>query len=288
MRVLLLILLFALNSCAKKKPAKHTDSLFEPQQSVGAVGKKLREASGLVASKSNPGYLWTLNDGGNPSNIYLLNGKAEIAMTVVLKNIVNRDWEEIFIGPGPKADVNYIYVAEIGDNNAIYEYKLLYRLEEPTLSKESLEVDQIDTLVFNLPGGPRDTETMMVDPLTQHFYIISKREQSVRFYQIDFPFASDTLSVKEITTLPFDRIVAANISSDGNEILMKNYKHIYYWKRLGNESVVEALKRAPLLLNYSPEPQGESIAWNLDGSGFYTLSESENGSGGTLYFYKRK
>jgi hypothetical protein len=76
MRILLLIILFALHACAKKKPTQLNDSLFEPQQSVGTVGKKLREASGLVASKSNPGYLWTLNDGGNPSNINILNGKA--------------------------------------------------------------------------------------------------------------------------------------------------------------------------------------------------------------------
>jgi len=288
MRILITLLFLAFLSCSKNESKKDNDALFESQRSVGVVAKKLREASGLVASKSNPGYLWTLNDGGNASAIYLMNDKAEVVMTCNLKNIINRDWEDILIGPGPKQDMSYIYVAEIGDNEAIYPFKMLYRFEEPVLTNKKIEIEKIDTLVIDFPGGPRDTEAMMVDPATQDFYIISKREHSVRLYEIDFPFESDTVKVEEIGTLPFNNIVAANISSDGKEILLKNYREIYYWKRLDHESIAEALKRNPIQLDYNPEPQGESIAWNLDGSGFYTLSESETGPGGTLYFYKRK
>jgi len=289
MRILLILILPVLFSCAKKESKKDNDSLFESQQSVGVVTKKLREASGLAASKVNPGYLWTLNDGGNPSNIYLLNTKAEVVTTVELENVINRDWEDIIIGPGPKQDVNYIYVAEIGDNNAVYPTKMLYRFEEPILTDKKIVLDQIDTLLVQLPGGPRDTEAMMIDPVTKNFYIVSKREESVRLYEIKFPFVNDSLQVEEIATLPLNRIVAASISPDGTEILMKNYGDIYYWQRLNNESIAEAVKRKPIRLDYHPEPQGEAITWNLDATGFYTLSESENGSaGGTLYYYKRK
>jgi hypothetical protein len=267
---------------------KKKGSLFESQKSMGEVTKKLREASGLVASISNPGYLWTHNDGKNSSEIFLIDEKADVVMTCKLKNIINRDWEDITMGPGPEEGVNYLYVADIGDNEAIYPYKILYRIKEPVLSEKKIEVEKVDTLVFQLPGGARDAETIMVDPLTSYFYIISKREHSVRLYEIKFPFKSDTLQAEKVATLAFNNIVAADISVDGSEVLIKNYRDIYYWKRSDKESMIDLLQREPIKINYKAEPQGEAIAWKRDGAGFYTLSESAKGSGGTLYFYGRK
>jgi hypothetical protein len=282
--IVLPFLLLILVSCSKKEK----DSLFEPQKSVGTAGKKLREASGLVASISNPGYYWTINDGKNPADIFLLDENATVVMTCKLKNIFNRDWEDIAIGPGPEEGINYLYVADIGDNEARYPYKILYRIQEPEFSNKKIEIGKIDTLVFSLPDGPRDTEAIMVDPITNYFYVISKREHSVRLYEIKSPFLSDTLQVEEVAQLPFNNIVAANVSADGSEVLMKNYREIYYWKRMDNESMLSLLKREPIRLNYTPEPQGEAIAWKRDGSGFFTLSESTGDRGSSLFFYKRK
>jgi DNA-binding beta-propeller fold protein YncE len=283
-RTLIFYCLLILVSCAKKEK----NSLFESQQSVGSAGKKLHEASGLIASISNPGYLWTLNDGKNPSEIYLIDEQAEVVMTCKLKNIVNRDWEDITIGSGPEEGVNYLYVADIGDNDARYPFKILYRLKEPVLADKKIEVEQIDTLVFELPGGPRDSETILADPITNGIYIISKREHSVKLYEINFTIDNDTLQAQEVGELPFNNIVSADISQDGSEVLLKNYRDIYYWRRIENESLSNLLQRKPIKLDYKPEPQGEAIAWKLDGSGFYTLSESVGGAESNLYFYKRK
>ena len=113
-------------------------------------------------------------------------------MTCKLKNAVNRDWEDITIGPGPEEGVNYLYVADIGDNDAVYPYKIVYRIKEPELSEKKIEIEDIDKLVFKLPDGTRDSEAIMVDPITHYFYIISKREKSVRLYEIKFPLPSAT------------------------------------------------------------------------------------------------
>ncbi|QLH32936.1 MAG: hypothetical protein HWD62_11375 [Cyclobacteriaceae bacterium] len=69
--------------------------------------------------------------------------------------------------------------------------------------------------------------------------------------------------------------------------MLKNYDHVYYWKRKGSESIADLLKQTPSELAYKPEKQGESIAWSRDGSGYYTLSESSKRSA-QLLFYKRK
>jgi hypothetical protein len=50
----------------------------------------------------------------------------------------------------------------------------------------------------------------------------------------------------------------------------------------------EALRKKPDILHYTEEPQGESLAFNLDGSGFYTLSEQIVGEETYLYFYGRR
>jgi len=274
-----------LTACA---PGKEKTNLFTEGKPLGTVSKKLEEASGLIASVNNPGYLWSQNDSGNAAEIYLLNDKAEIVMTCVLDGIKNRDWEDITIGPGPEEGKNYLYVAEIGDNEARYPYKVLYRLEEPLLSEEKVTINKVDTIAIQLSDRVRDTETIMVDPLTKNFYILSKREEPIRLYEIAYPFAADTVTAVELTTLPFKNIVAACISPDGTEVLLKDYGHIYYWKRNNGESISALLQTPATNLPYRPEPQGESIAWKLDGTGFYTLSETAKKVDGELFFYQRQ
>lgn len=271
-------------SCSKKEK----NSLFESRQKLGAVSNKLSEASGLVASITNPGCLWTHNDGRNSSEVFLIDEHAKLVMRCKLKGIVNRDWEDITIGSGPEKGVNYLYVADIGDNEAVYSYKILYRIREPEFTAEKIEIEKIDKLIIELPDQPRDSEAIMVDPLTNYFYIISKREDSVRLYEIKPSGKIDTLQVEIAGKLPFTNVVAANISLDGSEVLVKTYRDIYYWKREVNESIPSLLQRKPVRLNYNSETQGEAMAWKYDGSGFYTLSESPLKIGGDLFFYKRK
>ncbi|MBP9926937.1 MAG: hypothetical protein KBF45_13230 [Cyclobacteriaceae bacterium] len=268
---------------------KPESNLFSDGKELGTVSKKLKEASGLVASRTNPNYFWTLNDSGNPAEVYLINDHAEIVMTCLLANIKNRDWEDITVGAGPEPGKNYLYVGDIGDNDARYPYKIIYRFVEPLLSGDKLTITEFETFAFQLSDGVRDTEAVMTDPITNDFFIFSKREDSIRLYQLPYPWlVGDTLTAELKSTLPFSRIVAANISADGSEVLIKNYDQIYYWKRSGDEPIPELLQKKAIQLTYTREPQGESIAWKLDGSGFYTLSETVKDFKGKLLYYKRK
>lgn len=284
MKYFVVVLIF-LAACAGRE---EKSVLFTEGKPLGTVNKKLEEASGLIASVANPGYLWSQNDSGNAAEIYLLNEKAEIVMTCVLQGIENRDWEDITIGRGPEEGKNYLYVAEIGDNSARYPYKALYRFEEPVRAGERMTITAIDTLAFSLSDGVRDTEAIMMDPVTNNFYICSKREDSVRLYEITYPFAADTVVAQKVATLPFRNIVAACISPNGDEVVMKDYGHIYYWKKTNSESIAALLQTPATTLAYKPEPQGESIAWKRDGSGFFTLSETAKKTPGVLLFYERQ
>lgn len=276
-------------SCAKQGEGKKS-VLFEKAKGLGRVSQTLEEASGLVASVVNPGYLWTINDSGNPAEIFLLNDEAEIVLTCKLNKIENRDWEEIAIGPGPEEGIVYLYIGEIGDNEAKYDMKYVYRIKEPVFEKDdTIDIEDIETLKIVLPDGARDSEAFGLDHKNGDFYLISKREENVNVYYL--PFSSliekDTLVPSKLATLPYHNTVAIDFSFDSKEVLLKTYNEIYYWKRPDSLSVLQTMNLPPTKLDYKSEPQGETICWNLDGSGFYTLSESVDHHKATLYFYER-
>ncbi|HET9055134.1 MAG TPA: hypothetical protein VFM90_13230 [Cyclobacteriaceae bacterium] len=266
---------------------------FEAAISVGEIkDNEIREASGLVASVNNPGMLWTHNDSGNNAAIFLMDAQGEITGTVHLTGITNRDWEDIAVGAGPEAGKSYIYIGEIGDNNAVYDTKILYRLEEPRLESGVTDttLTKIDKIEFKLSDGKRDSEALLIDPVSTDFYIFSKRESRINMYKLSGPLQPGEILTAErvLEGLPFTLIVAADVSEDGSEILVKSYDNIFYWKRMPGESIEDAIKRTPETLPYSPEPQGESIAFSRKGDGYYTISERKKKTTQHLYFYKRK
>jgi hypothetical protein len=69
---------------------------------------------------------------------------------------------------------------------------------------------------------------------------------------------------------------------------MKNYTNVYYWENKDNLDMVTLLKKTPKGIPYESEPQGESIAWAADGSGFFTMSEKGDDQPSYLYFYSKK
>ncbi|MEM6523529.1 MAG: hypothetical protein AAGF85_13040 [Bacteroidota bacterium] len=287
MRYLMVVLVGIIGSCSST--ANYDNSKFELGKGLGILeNDHINEASGLEASQVNPGLLWTHNDSGDTSRLFLIQENGGSVKEFYLQGVRSRDWEDIGIGPGPEDDASYIYLAEIGDNQAIYEDKYIYRFKEP-IKDASILIEEFDIIEFRYPNGNRDAECLMVDPLTKDLYIISKRERSVYVYQIPYPQSTDSINnLIELGTIPFHKIIAGDISQDGSEIILKTYDDILYWKRESKESVFEAISKPAKYIPYKREPQGEAMAWKNDGSGFYTLSEEPDKTEAQVYFYKRK
>jgi hypothetical protein len=248
----------------------------------------LEEASGLVESIAQPNHFWTLNDSGHPAEVFLIDTNAQIKLVCKLKGIENRDFEDIAVAIDPRDGKRYVYAADIGDNLEKFKVKLIYRFEEPSLATGAeMTITKFDTIKVVLEDRVRDTEAIMIEPKTNDLYLVSKREDSVRLYQVKYPFTRDTLTAIWVAILPFHKIVAASISADGNEVLMKDYDRVYYWKASNNLDLEKLLMTKPIELAYERERQGEAICWARDGKGFYTLSEAVRGEMGRLLYYKR-
>lgn len=279
-RWILLLLLFSCQSAPSEGP-------FLPGRVVGVNRNgKLEETSGIAASRRYPGFLWAHNDSGHPPDLFLLDSTGQTSASRRLAGARNTDWEDMAAMTASDG-VTWLFIGDIGDNSQKREVKRIYKLAEPDLD-ESKEAPVKETLFVRLSDQPRDTEALLADPATQNLYLITKREGEVLLYELKQPFLSDTLVAQKMFTLPYRQVTSGDISADGTEILIKTYDGIYYWKRQPGQTVPDALRQPGVALSYELEPQGEAIAWALDGSGFFTLSENAKGERGKLIFYARK
>ncbi|UJP63661.1 hypothetical protein [Mongoliitalea daihaiensis] len=268
---------------------EYQDSLYSGPKSMGKLkNSSIDEASGLVFSRNHAGIMYTHNDSGGKPIVFIIDTLGNSRGTITLKGVKNRDWEDISIGPGPVADVNYIYVGEIGDNQAKYNEIKIYRFPEPQNLDEALEVEP-EVLILTYPDGPKDAETLMVDPLSQDIYVLSKRDSANILYKVSQKaFQQKQAVLQQVLKLPFTMSVAGDISTCGSKILVKNYLMVFFWERKPDQTIEEAMSKDPLILPYKPEPQGEAIAWHPTLDRYVTLSEKRFNIWPELYRYDKK
>lgn len=280
---------------------------IQDRQDLGSiVNDIISEASGLVASRKNPGVYWTLNDSGGDAAIYAFNSNGEHLGVYSLNGITNRDWEDLAIGGGTYQQP-YLYIGDIGDNNSQYDIKYIYRIVEPdvesTQSPVTETINYIETISVQYPEGNYNAETLMVDPLTNDVYIVTKRWLDYqggtdKVFRATYPQSTtETIILDEVAQLdylpslvPFSEnyagATAGDISPIGDEMLIKTYNHVYHWKRNQGQSLTEMMQNEYHILDYIIEPQGEAICWEPDGTGYYTVSEEPSSFfPAHLYFY---
>jgi hypothetical protein len=277
--------------------ALDTTKLFAPIPVVNDLERKdLLEISGVAASRTNPGILYIHNDSGNPNQVYLTDGSGANKGTLTLTPVGNRDWEDIAVGPGPVAGVNYIYVGDIGDNDSKYSSVFVYRFPEPDLTGQTLpyiaSINSVDIIALKYPNGPRNAETLMVDPLTRDIYIASKASNLSQIFVAKYPQNTSAATVMTpVVQLYFNKATGGDISPDGSEILLRSNELIWYWKLSPGTGIAAGLQTQPQVAPYADnEPQGEGVGFAADASGYYTDTEIKGYPGklATISFYKRK
>src|SRR5678816_3481996 len=98
---------------------------------------EITEASGLAASRQNPGVLWTHNDNHYVGTIFALSTNGLLLGSYNIPSVFSGDIEDIAVGPGPLPDYQYIYLGDIGDNTAQREAIRVFRVPEPAVYTNS-------------------------------------------------------------------------------------------------------------------------------------------------------
>jgi hypothetical protein len=287
---ILILLLFGAAACKKDNaPADSTTGGFEETPlSKSLVPGILDEASGIADSKTNPGFLWVQQDGGNPNEISLLSHAGSFHKKVTIKTAVNRDWEDMAIANGPVAGTNYIYLADIGDNSLTSSEYYIYRFAEPATGADT--IFDCDKISFRYPDGAHNAEAILVDNTTKDIYIITKNDTPSRIYKLAYPQSFTSVNTTILAgALTFGGVTGAAFSPDGTEIIIKTYTTMHYWKIKKGQNAEQTLAEVPVTLSYQSEPQGEAICFKNDNAGFFTLSERPSIIAAVnLNFYKRK
>lgn len=292
-------LLFVVTSCLDKDPAvidpePTPSSVFEsvPMRKPVAPGQ-VDEASGLTDSRTLPGYLWTHEDAGSDNRLFLINHEGTSIRGYVLPGLFNRDLEDIAVGGGPQEGISYLYLGDIGNNDANpgTTSHHIYRMPELTGLEGSFAANDIARITYSYSEGTPDAETLLFDPVTKDIFVISKELEKTRLYRLPYPQSTNGVITAELLGQVPAVLLATggDISADGQEILVRTYTNIYYWKRKSGETIGQTLLREALkTLPYELEPQGEAVCFDREMKGYFTLSERRSAASVTLNYYKRK
>jgi hypothetical protein len=267
---------------------------------LGAMN--LGEVSGMAVSRKNAGVFWVHNDSGDGTHIYAINSTGSLIGTFTLDGVDGADVEDMAIGPGPVANQDYLYLADIGDNDKLRPAVYIHRFPEPTVNATGTPVagtlSQGNSFPLNYPNGERyNSETLMVDPRTGDAFIVTKDQGFEANEPVIFKMPS-TAPVGIATTLtregslplgssalptpdPFP--TSGDVAFDGSRVILRTISSAFIWERNADESVAAAMKRAACSVPVAIEPQGEAIAFDAKGD-YLTVSE---GLGATIYRYSR-
>lgn len=266
---------------------------------AGYIGTNdIQEASGLAASRRQPGVLWTHNDKNDLPRFFALGTDGRSLGTFFLAEEDKCDFEDLAIGPGPEAGVDYLYLGDIGDNDEDRVSVRVFRIPEPWVDVNEMGVEEIvaayDTLTLYYPDGPHDAETLMVDPWTGDVYLVTKGTQPTEVYRASFPQTAE-MTLELVTTFSADWVISADddfvgptggdIAPDGRQILIRGYDRGYLWTISRSDSPLwTVFEEAPLEVPLGWEEQGEAIAFAADSQEYFSTSE---GPWCAIYRYRR-
>jgi len=247
----------------------------------------VRESSGIVASRRNPGLLWTHNDSGDGPFLYALDEGGNRQGVWRVSGAEADDWEDISAGPGPQPGIPYLYVGDIGDNEEARREITIYRVPEPEVTPDAANsggkkpqvTEPADAIDLQYPDGRHNAEALLVHPVTGDIYVITKTLTAApNVYKLAAPYS--TSGIKRLTLLgaiqnvPTGLITGGDVAPDGKSFVLCDYFGAYELRLPGGASPFdEVWGQAATGINLGNRQQGESVCYAADGKSLYATSE---------------
>ncbi len=270
-------------------PASNWTSYAGPPVALAELADaRITEASGLAASRRNPGCYYVHNDSGDAARVFLVDRKGVTRLVINLEGVTAIDFEDIAIAPGD--DGFDVCAADIGDNQARRSTLAVYRFPEvdlATLSDMDTTAVSPTTYRFRYADSPANAEAFIVDPTNGDGYVFTKRlDGKSAIYRLSAPWdASRTVSLQRVTmielppgVLPGRIITAADISPNGRRLAARCYIDGWEWESPNRETqtLTALLGHTPKRLSLATEIQGEAICYSATGDALLTISEGRH------------
>jgi hypothetical protein len=265
-----------------------TSSYGTPRTTGKLKSPEINESSGLVAAQT-AGFYWTNNDSGDGPNLYAIDETGASRGVWRVAGASARDWEDIAAGPGPQSDRRYLYIGDIGDNDEKRQDIIVYRIPEPVITARDIAstkrnpraTETAEAIKLKYPDGRHDAETLMIHPSTGDLYIVSKLFlANPVVYKASAPLRSnDTVTlVKQgelnLPSLLGGILTGGSLSPDGRRVAFCDYVQGYELVQPATSRNFDDIWKQPIsIVNLGKRPQGEAIAYRLDGRALLASSE---------------
>jgi hypothetical protein len=261
----------------------------QPARAVGRLeNDEIDEASGLVASRLDPDLFWVHNDSGDGPRLFAINRNGQQLAELSVTGAEADDWEGIAAGPVLEGSASSLFIGDIGDNFRFRSSVQIYVLPEPDVDRWAEPGELLASahrLEVSYPEGPRDAETLLVDPLTGDLYIIEKAyyqrpSARVGVYRIPaLEVLADSVVAQRVAEIPLGPVTAGDVLADGRGVALRNYQQARFFERDPVLPLFHAFAQPGCELPLADtEEQGEALGFSRDGKSYYTVAEGEERS----------
>ncbi|HEU5156998.1 MAG TPA: hypothetical protein VFU43_08380 [Streptosporangiaceae bacterium] len=227
---------------------------------------RITEASGLAVSRRHRGIVYIHNDSGDGPRIFAVGPDGRTRATFTVAGAGNRDWEGMALGRDG-AGRPALFVADIGDNlGGEWPFVTVYRVREPA----HLRSQTLRATAFRLKyrDGPRNAESVLIDPRTNRLYVASKRVTGAALYAAPARLSAGGVNVlRKVGGAPPVATDAA-FAPDGRTFVIRTYTDAHVYAMSGARP-----GRRLDVVSLPDQDQGESIAYGLDGTSLLAGSE---------------
>jgi hypothetical protein len=254
-------------------------TLLVLQAAVQLGGNEVTEASGLVASRTQPGILWANNDSGDGPYLYAFDTQGRPKATVAVTGALALDWEDLAAGPFPGKRGTWLYIADIGDNLKFRSQVCVYAIPEPKVKASTKEKPIISATAVKLfakyPDGPQNAEALLCDPRDGRLTIVTKDPRGLSgVYRFPAkPGANSTLEKLGEFQVPASGsplVTGASFRPDGRGVALVTLTHLFEF------SEAAFWRARPRVTPLPKLRQCETVAYAPDGKSVWVTSEGKN------------
>ena len=257
--VLAVLVLLPLTVTGPAAGAPRKDAVFAVQDT------DITESSGLIDQGDT---VVTINDSLHGPTLYVLDSRtgATVGRTTYSSDPAI-DTEALARGRD-----GAVWVGDIGDNDAARDLVSVYRVGRVGPGDRTVDAQRYD---LRYPGGPRDAETLLVDPDDGRLYVVSKGLFGGQLFEAPRVLRPDAVNLLRPVGRVGGLVTDGDFLPDGKHVVVRDYGDAFVYSLRPWEQVGDwALPAQPQGEGLSVRPSGTDVIVSSEGTGMAVLTDA--------------